>query len=147
MNIADKRNRAEKDDYTELLKYDQLKMVMEKELAFSELKETTPKFPPTYKFTTGTNEYDLKYKSYTFFIKRLVLTHCDDFRRKPSWTDRILHKVIPNTYENITLKADQLNYHSLPQYTLSDHKPVIAEFQIKVNYIMLIPLIQVLVIF
>lgn len=56
------------------------------------------------------------------------------FRRKPSWTDRILFKVITNTYENVTLRADVISYNSLPQYTISDHKPVVAQFNIKVSY-------------
>lgn len=54
-------------------------------------------------------------------------------RRKPSWTDRILYKVIANNYENITLRADLLSYNHVPFYTLSDHKPVIAQFNIKVS--------------
>nr|CAD7447108.1 unnamed protein product [Timema bartmani] len=66
----------------------------------------------------------------------MFLLHYLTIRRRPSWTDRILHKVNANVYENLTLQAEQLSYNSLDYYTLSDHKPVVAEFIIKVfsNY-------------
>ena len=48
-------------------------------------------------------------------------------RRKPAWTDRILH-----------LSADptmvfQTSYQSSPMVTLSDHQPVSADFNIAVS--------------
>ncbi|XP_059050515.1 inositol polyphosphate 5-phosphatase K-like isoform X3 [Achroia grisella] len=103
--------KIEKDKYTSLLKHDQLIAVMKADEAFSEFTEPDIQFPPTYKFMTGTDEYDLK--------------------RKPSWTDRILNKVIANNYENLTLRADLISYHHIPHYTVSDHKPVVAQYNIK----------------
>ncbi|XP_030040753.1 inositol polyphosphate 5-phosphatase K isoform X2 [Manduca sexta] len=102
---------VEKDKYANLLKHDQLLAVMETGEAFSEFSEAEIRFPPTYKFSIGGDEYDLK--------------------RKPSWTDRVLYKVVANNYENVTLRADLVSYNHVPHYTVSDHKPVIAQFNIK----------------
>ncbi|XP_046966101.1 inositol polyphosphate 5-phosphatase K-like isoform X2 [Vanessa cardui] len=109
--IVEALQKVEKDKYTSLLKHDQLLAVIESGEAFSEFMEPEIRFPPTYKFHMGTDDYDLK--------------------RKPSWTDRILYKVIANNYENITLRADLVSYHHIPHYTVSDHKPVVAQFNIK----------------
>ncbi|XP_063623921.1 phosphatidylinositol 4,5-bisphosphate 5-phosphatase A-like [Cydia splendana] len=109
--IVTSLKKVEKDVYTNILRHDQLLAVMESEEAFAEFSEPDIKFPPTYKFNIGTDEYDIK--------------------RKPSWTDRILYKVIANNYENITLRADLISYNHVPFYTLSDHKPVVAQFNIK----------------
>lgn len=57
------------------------------------------------------------------------------FRRRPAWTDRILYRVSPNNYENVTLKVEQKSYQAHSGYVLSDHKPVTAEFVIKVNFV------------
>ncbi|GBP61324.1 Inositol polyphosphate 5-phosphatase K [Eumeta japonica] len=103
--------KVEKDKYTKILEHDQLLAVMKSGEAFSAFKESEIRFPPTYKFNIGTDEYDIK--------------------RKPSWTDRILYKVVPNNYENVTLRADSLSYNHMPHYTVSDHKPVIGLFTIK----------------
>ncbi|CAG9562049.1 unnamed protein product [Danaus chrysippus] len=103
--------KVEKDKFNTLLRHDQLLAVMESGEAFSEFSEADIRFAPTYKFMIGTDDYDIK--------------------RKPSWTDRILFKVITNTYENVTLRADVISYNSLPQYTISDHKPVVGQFNIK----------------
>lgn len=100
-----------KGNIDELFKHDQLRSVMQKKVAFSELDEGNPLFPPTFKFEVGDSKYDHK--------------------RRPAWTDRILYKVHPNNYDNITLHAEQKSYISHPQYTLSDHKPVTSEFVIK----------------
>ncbi|VVD04695.1 unnamed protein product [Leptidea sinapis] len=56
------------------------------------------------------------------------------YKRKPSWTDRILYKVIENNYENVKLKAELISYNHLPHYLVSDHKPVIGQFNIKANF-------------
>ncbi|XP_026327445.1 inositol polyphosphate 5-phosphatase K-like isoform X3 [Hyposmocoma kahamanoa] len=114
--IVAQLQKVEKDKYTNLLKHDQLLAVMESGEAFSEFTEPEIRFPPTYKFNVGTDDYDVK--------------------RKPSWTDRILNKVIANNYENITLRADLISYQHIPHYTISDHKPVVAQYNIKVfaNY-------------
>ncbi|XP_035440004.1 inositol polyphosphate 5-phosphatase K isoform X2 [Spodoptera frugiperda] len=103
--------KIEKDKYASLLAHDQLIAVMDSGEAFSEFTEHDIRFPPTYKFIIGGDEYDVK--------------------RKPSWTDRILYKVNANNYENVTLKAEVVSYNHMAHYTVSDHKPVVAFFNIK----------------
>lgn len=50
-----------KGDLDELFQFDQLRYVMRKGEAFSELIENDPKFPPTFKYEVGTSNYDYKY--------------------------------------------------------------------------------------
>lgn len=52
-----------KKDIKSLFEYDQLRAVMKKGEAFSELTEQDPDFPPTFKFSVGTPCYDHKYAS------------------------------------------------------------------------------------
>ncbi|KAJ8731513.1 hypothetical protein PYW07_004677 [Mythimna separata] len=103
--------KIEKDKYASLLTHDQLIAVMDSGEAFSEFTEHDIRFPPTYKFLIGGDEYDIK--------------------RKPSWTDRILYKVNANNYENVTLRAEVVSYNHMSHYTVSDHKPVVALMNIK----------------
>ncbi|XP_060654408.1 phosphatidylinositol 4,5-bisphosphate 5-phosphatase A isoform X1 [Drosophila nasuta] len=109
----DIRNTVELREYDELLKLDQLTLLRQTGNAFSLLEEMVPNFAPTFKFKEGTNEYDLK--------------------RRPAWCDRILHRVQVNSYPSITLSANQLSYQSNMDYTLSDHKPVSATFNYKIE--------------
>lgn len=101
-----------KKDIKKLFEFDQLRHVMKIGEAFSEFTEKDPDFPPTFKFDVGKNDYDHK--------------------RRPAWCDRILYCVNSNNYENVTLKVEQLSYKSHPSYLLSDHKPVSADFVIKI---------------
>ncbi|KAM8713670.1 hypothetical protein ACLKA7_013918 [Drosophila subpalustris] len=109
----DIRNSVEQGHYEELLKMDQLELLRETGNAFSLMEEMLPNFAPTFKFNEGTNEYNLK--------------------RRPAWCDRILHRVQVNSYPGITLSAKQLSYQSNMDYTLSDHKPVSATFNYKIE--------------
>ncbi|XP_037022723.2 phosphatidylinositol 4,5-bisphosphate 5-phosphatase A isoform X2 [Artibeus jamaicensis] len=75
-------------------------------------------FAPTFKFDVGTNKYDTSAK-----------------KRKPAWTDRILWKVkaprggrSPSGQESYRLQVTQHSYRSHMEYTVSDHKPVAAQF-------------------
>lgn len=54
-------------------------------------------------------------------------------RRVPAWCDRILWQVHHDAFEKITIAAELLEYKSLPFYVLSDHKPVVARFKLKVR--------------
>lgn len=66
-------------------------------------------------------------------FNRFLIRFVWDFsRRKPAWCDRILYRVNKNNYENVTLDAVQKSYISHSEYVLSDHKPVTADFVIKV---------------
>lgn len=52
---------VQKGQIDSLLEFDQLKEVMEKGEAFSELKESPLNFPPTFKYEVGTCYYDHKH--------------------------------------------------------------------------------------
>ncbi|KAF9013963.1 inositol polyphosphate phosphatase [Cyathus striatus] len=93
----------------ELKEFDQLTMEKRKGTIFNGLREGEFwKFKCTYKYKLGkVDEYNL--------------------RRTPSWTDRVLYATYSDTPDvpdasNIT----NLLYTSIPSYTTSDHKPVVA---------------------
>lgn len=87
-----------------LFEFDQLTLeAKNKRLVLNGFEEGEIKFPPTYKYKNGTNEYD-------------------DKERTPGWTDRILYKS-KNKY------LQKKSYNDL-KLTLSDHKPVYAEFEV-----------------
>jgi hypothetical protein len=52
---------VENGEYAKLLAKDQLTQARKEETAFHELSEKLPSFPPTYKFTIGTDQYNKKY--------------------------------------------------------------------------------------
>ncbi|XP_062579807.1 inositol polyphosphate 5-phosphatase K-like [Saccostrea cucullata] len=105
----------EKKDFETLLKQDQLVKCREEGLIFCDFEEGKIDFPPTYKFDKGTDDYDSSAK-----------------KRVPAWCDRILWQVHEDAFEKITLSADLLEYRSVPFYVLSDHKPVVATYKVKV---------------
>lgn len=96
-----------------LLTKDQLTLVQRRGEAFSEFKEVTPDFPPTYKFVIDGNNYDFE-------------------KRKPAWTDRILYRYTRDAYTHTNLEVKQLHYSSHSYYSQSDHKPVSGSFLIKI---------------
>lgn len=52
---------------------------------------------------------------------------CDSpYRRKPAWTDRILH-----TFSPLTAKVNQLSYFGHPEITMSDHRPLSGDFEVR----------------
>lgn len=112
------RDLIKKDQMKDLVQRDQLTNAMCLGEAFSELVEHHPQFPPTFKFEPGTSHYDMK--------------------RRPAWCDRILFKNKTKVLKNCTLQIEQLSYKSHPNYTLSDHKPVTSEFQLKVKSIFIV---------
>ena len=67
-----------------LQKHDQLKHVQNENTAFQELTESEINFPPTFKHVIGSDDYDTK--------------------RRPAWTDRILHRVNSYNLEDIGKK-------------------------------------------
>lgn len=100
--------------FSELFESDQLNLEMQRKSgAFSTFKELPISFYPTYKFDKGTSNYDTSEK-----------------QRVPSWTDRIVHR----SNENVT-PLQQLNYDSLMEIEISDHKPVFATFRANVKFI------------
>lgn len=70
------------------------------------LSEGDIQFAPTYKFDTGTNDYDTSRKF-----------------RVPAYCDRIMFTNTPD-------KMKLLEYTSVPRVMFSDHRPVYASFQV-----------------
>lgn len=89
-------------DYSSLLDYDTLKDEKDKGRILDQYLEGKIDFPPTYKIDEETGDY------------------VED--RKPSYTDRIF--ISKSTYAKIN------NYQSYLNITLSDHRPVVSDFEI-----------------
>ena len=96
-------------EYEQLMEFDQLYLSRLKDGGLVDINEAQIKFPPTYKYISGSNNY----------------VNDNENLRTPSWTDRILfcHK---NSIRN-------LNYSSIPSIMYSDHRPVQASFEIDMN--------------
>ncbi|KAL0945822.1 hypothetical protein HGRIS_012107 [Hohenbuehelia grisea] len=92
-----------------LLKYDQLRNAMQSHRAFGSFAEAEISHVPTYRFSSGLTTDELGY----------------DMKRRPAWTDRILHL-------SAGVKVHQLAYAGHPEVTLSDHRPVSAVFEAEV---------------
>ncbi|KAL6451462.1 INP53 Polyphosphatidylinositol phosphatase INP53 [Candida maltosa Xu316] len=108
------RQLVEDGAFDELIIHDQLTLERRDKGAFAEFNEGSVKFYPTYKFDKGTSDYDTSEK-----------------QRIPSWTDRVLY--MSEKSKRYDLK--QLNYHSVMDMDLSDHKPVYSTFDCKVEFV------------
>ena len=91
--------------FDEFLADEELKKFREKELFIYDIDEADITFPPTYKYTKGTNFYNLS-------------------KRVPSWTDRILFKK--------SKKITSL-YYDRVCINFSDHKPIVGLFEIDIE--------------
>src|SRR5579862_2719989 len=89
------------ENWSTLYEHDQLNLGMLAGETFRFYNEGQIRFPPTYKFDNGTDQYDTSEK-----------------QRIPAWTDRILYRG-----QGVQL----LDYHSA-NLQMSDHKPVYATF-------------------
>ncbi|KAG2754311.1 DNase I-like protein [Suillus brevipes Sb2] len=96
-----------------LLKYDQLKTAIASGKAFAEFSEHAITHMPSYRYASNTSADSLGY----------------DRKRKPAWTDRILHMSAPG------VPVTQRSYCSHPQITMSDHRPVSADFELNVSIV------------
>ncbi len=93
-----------------VLDFDQLNYFKKEGLIFRGYSEDEIKFQPTFKYDTGTNQYDTSSK-----------------RRVPSYTDRILYKCQPYT------KINPLHYDSVQDVVTSDHKPVWGMWEVNIR--------------
>lgn len=96
--------------FEEMRQKDQLKVQMNrKELLLSYFKEKEATFAPTYKYDRGSvDRFDSSEKA-----------------RIPAWCDRVLF------YSKKDDLVKQMEYDSVPESTLSDHKPIYATFELK----------------
>ena len=85
----------------------------------------------SYRFSSGVLTdgmgYDMKCVFRPALKRVLILYASHNCRRKPAWTDRILHM----TSTVCTVK--QQSYTSHPTITMSDHRPISAEFEVEVK--------------
>ncbi|XP_065573410.1 uncharacterized protein LOC136035503 isoform X2 [Artemia franciscana] len=96
-------------NYEQLFMFDQLREQKRIKRVFDGYQEGIPNFRPTYKYDTGTDNWDSSKKN-----------------RAPAWTDRILWKADG---------VDQIVYRSHPSLKISDHKPVSSLFEIPIAVI------------
>ncbi|KAM9622170.1 phosphatidylinositol 4,5-bisphosphate 5-phosphatase A isoform 2-T2 [Trichechus inunguis] len=116
----------------QLWEKDQLNMAKNTWPILKGFQEGPLNFAPTFKFDVGTNKYDTSAK-----------------KRKPAWTDRILWKVkapgggpSPSGRESHRLQVTQHSYRSHMEYTVSDHKPVAAQFVLQFAFRDDVPLVH-----
>lgn len=97
---------ARQEEYTEMLKYDQL-LTQSSECSYlPQLSEAPIKFPPTYKFAKNTSYYDLD-------------------KRPPAWCDRILWSA--------KSPVQCTKYTSVDSICFSDHKPVYGTYLVGIK--------------
>ncbi|KXZ44655.1 hypothetical protein GPECTOR_64g149 [Gonium pectorale] len=89
---------------------DQLHLQQKKGKVLQGFQEMPIAFAPTFKFAPGTDTYDLK--------------------RTPAWTDRVLYLV---NADPLFADLKPLYYMSVPELRTSDHKPVIAGFELSIS--------------
>ncbi|CAH6987805.1 phosphatidylinositol 4,5-bisphosphate 5-phosphatase A [Phodopus roborovskii] len=116
----------------QLWEKDQLNMAKNTWPILKGFQEGPLNFAPTFKFDVGTNKYDTSAK-----------------KRKPAWTDRILWRVkapgggpSPSGRESHRLQVTQHSYCSHMEYTVSDHKPVAAQFVLQFAFRDDVPLVR-----
>jgi hypothetical protein len=101
----------ENEDYSHLLKYDQLSKQMSNNPGFRlrSFREDVPNFAPTYKYDPGKDIYDTSEK-----------------KRTPSWCDRILY------FGTNIIKQE---HYSRYECKISDHRPISGAFRIRIKTI------------
>jgi endonuclease/exonuclease/phosphatase family metal-dependent hydrolase len=97
-------------DWSALYKADQLMQSRDRGEAFHGFTETPPSWAPTFKVKRSVNDETPTYKD----------------QRIPSYCDRVLWKSMPP----LAGKLVQTKYTSLPRVSTSDHKPVVATFEL-----------------
>jgi hypothetical protein len=95
---------------SELLEFDSLRQERQEFGIFQDFKEGNIHFLPTYRFP----------------IPELDGSNYDE-QRTPAYTDRILHS------DSKLVKI--LKYDSIPEFSISDHKPVFADYEVSVPFI------------
>lgn len=97
---------SERGNYRTILVSDQLRQDIIDSRILSGFTEGAISFPPTYKYQIGSNKYDME-------------------ARTPSYTDRIF-------YSKNDSRISQLDYSSISEYAISDHRPVVSRFELSI---------------
>ena len=99
---------VDQEDWEQLMHSDQLRLAQEAREALVGFQEGEMRFPPTFKVARQKG---------TTYIKRRV----------PSYCDRILWKSMPTRRKHIR----QVSLRAVPSVSTSDHKPILACFEIQ----------------
>lgn len=111
----DARRAAASGNYKLLQEHDQLKIAQGQNQTFKGYIEGDINFAPTYKYDMFTNDYDSSEKC-----------------RIPAYTDRILFKKRHETHNEEELNdAKQIKFYNRIELLSSDHRPVVAEFEVE----------------
>lgn len=102
-------------DFDTIFNHDQLLQQIRERKILTGFREMPITFLPTYKYAVGTDDFDDNKPGN------------NDKARAPSYTDRIFSKPSASLY--------QTEYGSLMEYTISDHKPVFATYELTAHLI------------
>ena len=105
-----------RNDYLELLEFDQLSFEKRRIKLISNLgfKEGKINFLPTFKYRNNTDEFDVR-----------------NIKKQPAWTDRILYTKRETCFG--ILDVEQIEYDSMQNIIMSDHKPVYSYFNLSIR--------------
>lgn len=104
-------------------------MIGEKQ-AFNDFREAPISFMPTYKFDTGTDNWDTRY-AFAVLGMMLMQSTFSEKARCPAWCDRILWWLPPGE-KRAGEMVKELFYRGVNELRISDHKPVCGCFKVQV---------------
>ncbi|XP_017880386.1 synaptojanin-1 isoform X1 [Ceratina calcarata] len=119
MDKDEMKEMIKRDEFDQILQYDQLKVQQEQGNVFKNFLEGHITFPPTYKYDVFSDDYDTSEKC-----------------RQPAWTDRVLwkrRKQVPDIDSPADWNPGRLVHYGRVELKQSDHRPVIAIIDIDIH--------------